>query len=128
MWRKIAGLTVLSKKIGLKSGMDRMDSMLKISPFTNEPVAVLAPRCDLGIGELGGGVHPATLKMSSYKWPTRSDGSVTGTKPTDAYNDFIKGSTYLFMNVLGPIDSEPRRRKTVRSSSIKDRLKKQGII
>ena len=127
MWRKIAGLTVLSKKVSIKAGMDRMDTMLKINPYSEKPNSVISPRCELAISEFGAGPNPQTGAMLTYKWPTKSDGTVTGAKPTDAHNDFIKASTYLFMNLLGPVGQEPGARKTVRSSSVKDRLAKQGI-
>ena len=122
MWRKISGLTVLSKKVGLKSGIDRFDTMLSINPYSEKPNAVLSPRCELGISELGGGPNPQNGQRLTYKWPTKSDGTVTGAKPDDRHNDFVKASTYLFMNLLGPVGQAPRGRKTVRSSSIKERL------
>jgi hypothetical protein len=125
MWRKISGLTVLSKKVGLKSGIDRFDTMLSINPYSEKPNAVLSPRCELGISELGGGPNPQNGQRLTYKWPTKSDGTVTGAKPDDRHNDFVKASTYLFMNLLGPVGQAPRGRKTVRSSSIKERLRIQ---
>ena len=125
-WRKIAGLTVLSKKVGLNAGMDRMDSMLKFNDHTEAPIAVVSPKCELAISEFGAGPNPQSGEMRSYKWPTKSDGTVTGRKPIDAHNDFIKASTYLFTNVLGPVDVAPRSRKKVRSSSAADRLRAQG--
>jgi len=127
MWRKIAGLTVLSKKVSIAAGIDRMDTMLKINPYSEKPNSIVSPRCELAISEFGGGPSPHTGNMTPYKWPTKADGTVTGAKPTDAHNDFIKASTYLFMNLLGPVGQAPGVRKTVRSSSAKDRLAKQGI-
>ena len=127
IWRKHAGLTVLSKKVGLNAGIDRMDAMLKVNSFTGEPNAVLSPKCELGISEFGAGPNPQTGNLSPYQWPAKSDGTVTGTRPTDAHNDFIKASTYLFKNLLGAVSVSPRTAKTIRSTSIEERLRRQGI-
>lgn len=123
IWKKVGGITPLSKKFPLKAQIDKWDQMLGMNPITKEPYVVLDPSNDLGLSEFGARGNPITGKLMAYKWPTDSDGMVYGKVPHPRYNDFIQASVYFFLSYLGAVKTELRTRRKARSTTIEERLR-----
>ena len=119
VWRKLTGLHLYHQKVPVMSGIERMDSFLKINADTSEPGIVFHSRCEWIISELGGGPHPIDGQTHIYQWKADQYGNVVGKVPNDRYNDGVKAITYLLIHEEGYARSETRR--TIRVRGRKDR-------
>ncbi len=103
VWKRITGLSMTGKKIGILPGLARLDSLWNTCSNENcgEPVLVLSPNQVGLIAELSGLAHPFDGQSHPYRWATDRTGAIIGKTPDDKYCDAIKATIYLFVNHLG---------------------------
>ena len=114
-WFKNTGLVCRHEPVKVLSGIDRMDTTLKTDPLTGEPGLVVDPRCRKFIAEMGAGPDPFDGEVRVYQWNTDRNNEVMGKVPRDRYNDAIKATTYLLVNVMGYATRQDSGRITVKS-------------
>lgn len=94
IWLQEAQLRLVSNKVGINEGIERLRTFLRPNPLTNRPGILIHPSCHGLISELGGCLNPITNQMSVYQWSTDREGTTIGDTPRDAHNHAIKALTY----------------------------------
>ena len=120
VWRETAGLNLMYTEaaIPIPDQIRRFDTFLKINELTQEPGIVFDIGCRGVISELGGGDNPLRSGVADtvYRWELLPDGSISGGRPRDRYNDAIKALTYLLIFKFGY--ATPQRERRVIKSKV----------
>jgi len=100
-WLHQAGLSLMSRKIRIQDGIERVKTCLKVNPITNLPGLFINTKCTGLISELGGCPNPIDNTTRVYKWRMDRDGNVVGEVPDDKNNDACKALAYGLVDMLG---------------------------
>ena len=101
VWLDKAGLYMDAEKIRINDGTERLKSMLKLDPSTQEPKIIVSPNAKGLLSELGFAPNPFNGQTQVYKWKTDRDGNVVGNQPEDKYNHSVKALIYGLVNRFG---------------------------
>lgn len=110
VWLSRTGLYLVTNKVGINDGIERMKVMLKPDPITGVPRIVISPNCRGLLSELGAHVSPITSQMAPYVWKTDRSGNVVGTVPEDKNNHAVKSLIYGMWDRYGPTGAAGSRK------------------
>mgnify|MGYP003135610074 CR=1 FL=1 len=97
IWLQEAQLRLVSNRVGINEGIERLRTFLRPNPLTNRPGVIINPACRGIISEFGGCLNPITSTMSVYQWSTDREGNTVGDVPRDSANHAIKALTYYLV-------------------------------
>ena len=101
IWLQEADLRLISNKVGINEGIERLRTFLRPNPLTGRPGVLIAPHCTGLLSELGGCLNPITQQMAVYHWRTDQNGDVVGDTPLDAHNHSVKALIYYLIAEFG---------------------------
>ena len=109
VWIEDAHLHLLSKKVAIPDGIDRLKDFLLPHPVSLEPQIIIDPSCEGFLSEVGMVHSPITGKFQYYAYKPDSQGSIKRQLPQDMYNHSIKALIYWLMVKYGPSLIKPGR-------------------
>lgn len=101
VWEKEAGVKLVSKRILIPFGLERMRVALKEDPITHKPHFIVGAHCKGILSEFGAGLHPVTSQFLPYRWKVDSTGLILGHEPEQRFNHGISASCYGLVDFYG---------------------------
>ena len=114
IWLQEADLRLISNKVGINEGIERLRTFLRPNPLIGRPGVLIAPHCTGLLSELGGCLNPITQQMAVYHWRTDQSGDVVGDTPLDAHNHSVKALIYYLIAEFGVVSAQKRDTIAVR--------------
>ncbi len=124
VWQDKAGLTMLSQKVPINDGTERLKSFLKINQATGAPGIVFSPRCKGILSEFGAYPDPFDGQTRAYRWKMDREGVIVGETPEDKWNDSIKACIYGLVAKYGYVTSEGNHLFTMKRHGFGDEKKR----
>jgi len=111
IWLKVAKKRLVSQKIGINQGNERLAAFLRPDPIDGQPKFLINYSCQGLISELGGCLNPETKEISPYRWKTDRSGIIVGKTPDDKNNHSVRAVVYGLVDKFGyspPVTQERR--------------------
>lgn len=112
VWLKLAGKRLVSQKIGVNQGNERLAAFLKPDPLDGQPKFFINYPCQGLISEFGGCLNPETHEIAPYRWKVDKSGIIVGKTPDDKSNHGLRAVVYGLVDKFGY--SPPRERERAR--------------
>jgi hypothetical protein len=100
-WLDRTGIQLISNKVPINEGTERLKSFLKVDPVSKLPKIVFSTRCMGAISEFGAAASPLDGLTHVYRWKTDKEGNVVGDVPEDKNNDAVKALIYGLVDNYG---------------------------